>query len=243
MTDNKRGPVKAYRNTELLTGPDARTVRILCEYLEPRARIRDQAIQRSIIFFGSARTRQGGLRGDDYARAADLAERLARWTLERHPEGQRFHICTGGGPGIMEAAHEGAARVDRSLNVGLNISIPFEQHVNPHVEVDAAFEFHYFFMRKFWFVNLAHGVVVFPGGFGTFDELFELLTLIQTGKSARMPIVLFDRSFWREMINFERLAEEGMISPGDLDLFLLTDSLDEAYDFMTQRVEVVEKDR
>lgn len=243
MSEKPGGITKAYRNVDFLTGPDARTVRILCEYLEPRARIRDHQIHRSIIFFGSARTRREGPRADDFGRAADLAERLARWTVERHPEGQRFHICTGGGPGIMEAAHEGAARVDRALNVGLNISIPFEQHVNPHVLDSAAFEFHYFFMRKFWFLNLAHGVVVFPGGFGTFDELFELLTLIQTGKSARMPIVLFDSAFWNTMINVRALAEQGMISKGDLDLFLLTDSLDEAFDFLTQRVEVVEKDR
>ena len=243
MTDASR-PTKAYRNEAFLTGPDARTVRILCEYLEPRARLRDGKVARAIIFFGSARTRpEHPTRGADFGLAADLAERFASWTKERHAADQRFYIATGGGPGIMQAAHEGAARVDSSLNLGLNISLPFEQHVNPHVSSEHALEFHYFFMRKFWFVNLAHAVVVFPGGFGTLDELFELLTLVQTGKSGRMPIVLFGTEFWRALVNFPMLAEQGMISPEDLDLLLLTDSLDDAFKFVTASAEAVQKDR
>ncbi len=239
----RSAPVKAYRNLKFLTGPDARGIRILCEYLEPQTRLRDQRVGRAIIFFGSARSREAqGERGGDYALARELARRLARWTVDRHAPGQRFHICTGGGPGIMEAAHEGAALVDAKLNVGLNISLPFEQHVNPHVTDELGFEFHYFFMRKLWFANLAHGVVVFPGGFGTLDELFELLTLMQTGKLQRIPLVLFGREFWTGLVNFDRLVRHGLISAEDLELFLLTDSVDEAFAYLTDRAEQIVRD-
>lgn len=236
-------PTKAYRNLDFLTGPDARSVRILCEYLEPMHRLRNERVGRALIFFGSARARPDGVRAADYAAASDLAERLARWTVDEHPPEQRFHICTGGGPGIMQAAHEGAAAVDSSLNIGLNISLPFEQHVNPHVSEALAFEFHYFFMRKLWFANLAHGVVVFPGGFGTMDELFELLTLMQTGKLMRVPLVLYGRDFWNRALDVGLLADEGLILPGDQELYLLTDSLDEAFGYLREHAVSVVRDR
>lgn len=237
-------PIKAYRNLEFLTGPDARPLRILAEYMEPLSRLQRHGVARAIIFYGSARTRpQHPQRGPDCAHAAELAERLARWTMETHQPPDRFFICTGGGPGIMEAAHEGAARVDRHLNIGLNISLPFEQHLNPYVAEELAFEFHYFFMRKLWFANLAHGLAVFPGGFGTLDELFEMLTLMQTGKLPRLPTVLFAGEFWRRVVNFDLLVEQGLISPEDLELFRITDSVDEAFAFLTERVEQVERDR
>lgn len=221
---------KAYKNETFLMSEDARPVRILCEYLEPAQRFERLGIKNAVIFFGSARLRVDALaRHDYYARAADLAEALARWTRDRHIEGERFHIVTGGGPGIMEAAHEGAARVDRRLNIGLNISLPFEQHGNLHVEDDHALEFHYFFLRKFWFLNLARAAVIFPGGFGTLDELFELLTLTQTGKSAPMPILLYGREFWEGLVNFPMLADHGLISHEDLTLFSIVDSVDEAF--------------
>ncbi|HUP92416.1 MAG TPA: LOG family protein [Solimonas sp.] len=224
--------VKAYKNPEFLLSEDARTVRILCEYLEPKRRFRKLGIRNAVIFFGSARLRTSPLARDYFATAADFAEQLAAWTRGAHPPGERYAICTGGGPGIMEAVHEGAARVDRSLNIGLNISLPFEQHINPHVEPENAFEFHYFFMRKFWFLNLARGAVIFPGGFGTMDELFELLTLTQTGKSSPMPIVLFGKDFWESMVNFRGLADWGLISEADLQLFKLCDTVEEAMDFL-----------
>jgi len=230
--------VKAYKNTEFLMSEEARTVRILCEYLEPDRRFKALGARNAVIFFGSARIAQNPQTGRDYyGLAAELAERIARWTTESHRDGDHYHICTGGGPGIMEAVHAGAARVDRRLNIGLNISLPFEQHINPHVEPALALEFHYFFMRKFWFLNLARAAVIFPGGFGTMDEVFELLTLIQTGKAERMPIVLFCSEFWETTINFRKLAEMQLISPEDLSLFRICDSVDEALAYLVGGLE------
>ena len=226
---------KAYKNNEFLMSEEARTVRILCEYLEPQRRLAQQNIDRAVAFFGSARARphgeddapDGGI--DYYSLAVELAERVANWTVEKHRPRDRYYLVTGGGPGIMQAVHEGAARVHAALNVGLNISLPFEQHVNDFLTHQNAFEFHYFFMRKFWFMNLARGAVVFPGGFGTLDELFELLTLVQTGKADRMPVVLFGSAFWEAAINFPLLAEQGLISEGDLALFAVCDNVDSAF--------------
>ena len=220
--------LKAYDNRKFLHSDGARMLRIQSEYMEPDQRLQRNGIKHTVIFFGSARIKPGDKAGY-YAAAASLAEKLAAWTVKAHAAGERYHICTGGGPGIMQAAHEGAARVDMRLNIGLNISLPFEQHLNPCVLPDHAFEFHYFFMRKFWFVNLAAAAVIFPGGFGTFDELFELLTLTQTGKSVPMPIVLFGKSFWNKALNLRALADEGLISPEDLQLFRIVDSVDEAF--------------
>ena len=228
---------KAYTSREFLMSEEARTVRILAEYLDPERRFREQGIRKAVIFFGSARL---SARTPEYRAAADLAERVARWTLDRHVPAQRYYLCTGGGPGLMEAVHGGAARVDRALNIGLNISLPFEQHVNPHVDRVRALEFHYFFMRKFWFMNLARAAVIFPGGFGTFDELFELLTLTQTGKSARMPIVLYGREFWERAVNFPLLATRGLVSPEDLELFVLADSVEEAFEQLRDGLEAPE---
>ena len=221
-------PRKAYDNHSFLHSDGARVLRIQTEYMEPDQRLQRLGIKHAVIFFGSARIRPGGKR-DWYAEAADLAEKIARWTLQEHAPEERYHICTGGGPGIMEAVHVGAARVDVGLNIGLNISLPFEQHLNPSVLAERAFEFHYFFMRKFWFVNLSAAALIFPGGFGTLDELFELLTLTQTGKSAPMPILLYGRQFWKKIVNFKALVDEGLISPEDLGMFTIVDSVDEAY--------------
>ena len=233
--------VKAYKNPDFLMSEEARGVRILCEYLEPKRRFEMEGVRNAIIFFGSARLRRVdpavGEEGPDYYDlAAQLTERLANWTVANHADGHRYHIVSGGGPGIMEAVHEGAARVDRRLNIGLNISLPFEQHVNPHVEPSRALEFHYFFMRKFWFMNLAKAMVVFPGGFGTMDELFEVLTLTQTGKSRGMPTVLFGGEFWRQAVNFELLAQRGLIDREDLKLFAMFDDVDAAFAYLTERL-------
>lgn len=216
---------KSYLNPDFLMSPDARTVRMLCEYLDPERRFRELSIQRGVILFGSARLPK---ECDSYRDAAALAELIARWTTEQHAQAERYYIVTGGGPGIMQAAHEGAARVDASLNVGLNISLPHEEQPNPFVDDRRAVVFHYFFMRKFWFLNLARAAVIFPGGFGTMDELFELLTLTQTGKSSKMPIVLYDRAFWEETINFESFARRGLIKREDLALFRYADTPQDA---------------
>jgi uncharacterized protein (TIGR00730 family) len=218
---------KSYLNAEFLMSPSARTVRLLCEYLDPERRFKELDIRRGVILFGSARLPR---ESPSYRDAAALAELLARWTVHAHAVTERYYIVTGGGPGIMQAAHEGAARVDASLNVGLNISLPHEEQANPFVDDRRSVVFHYFFMRKFWFMNLARAAVIFPGGFGTMDELFELLTLTQTGKSSPMPIVLYDRAFWQDTINFEAFARRGLIRREDLDLFSYADTPEEAMD-------------
>lgn len=226
--------VKSYKNTEFLMSEEARQLRILAEYLEPQRRLRLHNIHRAVAFFGSARARPAGdpgaLPGPDYYTAAvELAERIAHWTTETHPPADRYYMVTGGGPGIMQAVHEGAARIHPGLNVGLSISLPFEKHTHDFVTYQNAFEFHYFFMRKFWFVNLARAAVAFPGGLGTMDELFELLTLIQTGKAPRMPVVLYGAEYWNEVVNFEALARRGLISSEDLGLYKVCDDIDEAF--------------
>ena len=246
MTDDLE---KAYGNQRFLSSPDGRPLRILAEYLEPAARFQRYKVDDTIVFFGSARApapesleKDGAV--DEkrremaryYDAARELAKRLTEWSKNLDDDDRRFVICSGGGPGIMEASNRGASEA-RGINVGLNISIPHEPSGNPHATRELTFEFHYFFMRKFWFAYLAKAVVVFPGGFGTLDEFFELLTLIQTGKiRKRMPIVLFGKDYWHRVINFDALVEFGTISAGDLDLFFDTDSVDEAYDYITKEL-------
>jgi len=231
------GPAKAYKNPEFLMSPEARTIRMLSEYLEPQTRLARHGASRAIIFWGSARIRPKPKSGPDYFKlATELAERLARWTVQTHEPADRFHFCCGGGPGIMEASSSGVARVDKRLNIAFNISLPFEQSVNDHVTPELAFEFHYFFMRKFWFMKLAEAMVVFPGGFGTFDELFEMLTLVQTGKIPPMPFVLMGREFWKEAVNFEALARRGLIGRADVDQLRFADTVDEAFVHLSQQL-------
>lgn len=228
---------KAYKNPDFMMGPDARPLRILSEYIEPRTRLHAEQVNRALIFFGSARLRPG--RGDPVSEAVDyyqqarlLAARIARWTTDTHPEGERYFICTGGGPGIMEAANRGAADVNPELSMGYNISLPHEQRSNAYIDDRLNFEFHYFFMRKFWFMNVAHGLVIFPGGFGTMDELFEVLTLIQTGKQPQIPVVLYGSSFWKRLIDFEVFVEMGLITAEDRGLFRTVDTVAEAFSFL-----------
>ncbi|HEO69788.1 MAG TPA: TIGR00730 family Rossman fold protein [Candidatus Hydrogenedentes bacterium] len=172
-----------------------------------------------------------------YQDAMELSERLTRWSKTLHSPSERFIICSGGGPGIMEAANRGAYNVG-GHSIGLNISLPHEQHPNPYQTPELAFEFHYFFIRKFWFVYLAQAMVVFPGGFGTLDEFIELLTLVQTGKTAkRVPIVVYGSRYWKEVINFDALIQWGTISAEDLDLFRFCDSVDEAFDYLKIELE------
>ncbi len=167
-----------------------------------------------------------------YDDAMELAERLTSWSKAIPGRKRRFIVCSGGGPGIMEAANRGAAQAG-GYSIGLNISLPFEQNPNPYQTRELSFEFHYFFIRKFWFVYLSKALIVFPGGFGTFDELFELLTLIQTNKTAKMmPVVLFGKEFWKEVINFDALVKWGMIGRSDLDLFHLADDVDSAFEYV-----------
>ena len=248
-------PTKAYEDRRFLESKEARGLRILAEYLEPLSRFKRHGVQDTIVFMGSARilsreaaeaalsAAQGSSGGVAAARAAlelstyyesarELSSRLTIWSKKLDHDKRRFVVCTGGGPGIMEAANRGASEA-KGLNIGLTISIPDEFN-NPYVSRELHLHFHYFFMRKFWFVYLAKAVVLFPGGFGTLDEFFEMLTLVQTRKmKKRMPIVLFGARYWDEVLNFDALAKHGTVSPGDVRLFHRTDSVDEAYDIIT----------
>ena len=168
-----------------------------------------------------------------YEDTRELAYRLTEWSKSLQDSDRRFVICTGGGPGIMEAANRGASEA-KGGNIGLTISLPMEEEINPYVTQRLAFEFHYFFTRKFWFLYLAKAMVVMPGGFGTLDELFEALTLIQTEKiKKKLPIILYGREFWERAIDLNALVQFGTIRQEDLDLFQVTDSVDEAYEIIT----------
>ncbi len=218
-----RRPV-AYLNEAFLESPDARPLRILSEYLEPLSHFRDEAIQDTIVFFGSARIHEMGPMGRYYRDARELARLMTEWSMQIKDPTHRFVVCSGGGPGIMEAANRGAQDAG-GKTIGLNIGLPFEQRPNPFITPELSFEFHYFFMRKFWFAYLAKALVVFPGGFGTLDELSEILTLAQTQKlESKILIVLYGRDYWREILNFDALVKYGMIAPEDLDLFQYADT-------------------
>jgi uncharacterized protein (TIGR00730 family) len=170
-----------------------------------------------------------------YTDTVELSKRLTQWSINQEP-GNRFVICSGGGPGIMEAANRGA-RLAGGKTIGLNISLPFEQDPNKYITPSLNFEFHYFFMRKFWFAYLAKALVIMPGGYGTMDELFELLTLVQTGKiKKKMPIVIYDRKFWEKVINFEILAKKNLITKADLNLFYIAETVDDAFDHLVSEL-------
>ena len=225
--------VKAYSNQEFLNSKNARALRILAEYLEPKSRFEEHGIEDTIVFFGSARFKEGNRW---YEAARQLAFRLTEWSKALPSKERRFVVCTGGGPGIMEAANRGASEA-KGMTVGLGISLPHEQHDNPWLTRELGFHFHYFFMRKFWFAYLAKAVIVFPGGFGTLDELMEVVTLVQTGKMTKpMPIVLFGSDYWNEVINFDALVKHGTIGAEDLKLMKRTDSVDEAFKLVVREL-------
>lgn len=247
MTDEHPRSPKAFLNTSFLKRASARPLRLLAEYLEPQERFSRFQISDTIVIFGSSRAREAeagdGVGGKEspaleryYEDARSLARRLTDWSKNLQGNLRRFVVCTGGGPGIMEAANRGASDA-MGINVGLNIELPFEQAENPYITRGLSFDFHYFFMRKFWFVYLAKAIIIFPGGFGTLDEFFEVLTLVQTGKIRRpLPIVLYGTSYWNEVINFDAMVRVGTIAPQDLNLFVRTDSIDEAFDYVTRQL-------
>jgi uncharacterized protein (TIGR00730 family) len=224
----------AYRNQEFLDSPDARPLRLLSEYLYPLSHFRKEKIRDTIVFFGSARTFEASATGRYYTEARQLAHRLTDWSEHLDASSRRFVVCTGGGPGIMEAANRGASEAG-GKTIGLNIGLPSEQRPNPFITPNLNFEFHYFFMRKFWFAYLAKALVVFPGGFGTLDELSEILTLTQTQKLVKkMVVVLYGTSFWKEILNFDALVHHGMIDERDLNLFQYADDVDSAFRILTE---------
>lgn len=257
-------PEKAYKNIEFLNSTSARTIRMLAEFYEPESRFKKYNIVDTIVFFGSARmmslkdakinltkikketskssrtykkkveqAERMVMMSRYYEDAVELSKRLTEWSMDLPTDEKRFIICSGGGPGIMEAANKGA-KIAGGHSIGLNISIPFEQFVNKYVDPKFAFEFHYFFIRKFWFMYLAKALIVFPGGFGTLDEMMEILTLIQTGKIKKhMKVIIYDEEYWKKVINFESLIEFGTISASDLKLFDFCSSIDEAFTKIT----------
>ncbi len=253
---------KAYNNKEFLNGQAARPIRVLCELIEPEERLKENEVQDTIVFFGSARPQPQEVINrklkdfretldtenpipDEhkselarlerihklskyYGEAVNLANKVSKWSRTENSGLRNCFVCSGGGPGIMEAANRGAKEAD-ARSIALGISLPFEQGVNEYADPELSFEFHYFFIRKFYFLYHAKAVFVFPGGFGTMDELFETLTLIQTNKlQKKMPIYLYGKEFWEGLINFDKFVEWGVISPGDLDLFKMVDSTEEA---------------
>lgn len=260
--------VKAYENDDFLSSSDGRTLRLLAEYLEPKARFKKHKIMDTIVFFGSARLkskkeavanlnkfknanpksiphfaqelRKAQKQVDMskyYEDAVELSRRLTEWSMNLETNANRFIVCTGGGPGIMEAANRGAKKAG-GYSVGLNISIPFEQYVNNYVTSELSFEFHYFFMRKFWFAYLSKALIVFPGGFGTFDELFEILTLVQTEKiRKKLAIVIYDEKYWKSVVNFDALIEQGVINESDMELFNFCNDVDSAFKIVKEHLE------
>ena len=213
----------AYKDEAFIESPEARPLRILSEYLWPLAHFEEERIQDTIVFFGSARLSEDGPLGHYYREAQELAKLVTQWSQSLNEPTHRFVVCSGGGPGIMEAANRGAAEAG-GKTIGLNIGLPFEQRPNTFITPELSFEFHYFFMRKFWFAYLAKALVVFPGGFGTLDELSEILTLAQTKKlESKILIVLYGSKFWKEVINWDALVRHGVIAAADLDLFKFAD--------------------
>ena len=254
----------AYLNEEFLDSAEARPIRILSEYLEPLRRFKEQKIQDTIVFFGSARVdsreraeralatlRARGVSDADgqydaelkkgrkavewaryYEEARELARKLTAWSTTLPSENHRFVVTSGGGPGIMEAANRGA-REGGGKTIGLNIRLPFEQEANPFITDGLQFEFHYFFMRKFWFAYLAKALVIFPGGFGTCDELFEILTLVQTDKlSKQIEVILYGSDYWNEVLSLNPMAEWGAIADYDLNLLHRADSPSDAFELL-----------
>jgi uncharacterized protein (TIGR00730 family) len=251
----------AYLDPVFLESDEGRPVRILAEYLDPLKRFKDQKIQDTVVFFGSARVdsreraeralqtlRARGVHDADvtyedemartrkavewarfYEDARELARLLTAWTLTLQSDNHRFVVTSGGGPGIMEAANRGA-REGGGKTIGLNIRLPFEQGANPYITEGLHFEFHYFFMRKFWFAYMAKALVVFPGGFGTLDEMFEILTLVQTDKlSKKIGVVLYGSEYWKDVLDLKPMAEWGAIAEKDLELLHYADTPADAF--------------
>ena len=229
-------PPLAYHDPSFLDSDEGRPVRILSEYLAPLRGFSAAGVSATVVFFGSARVRAGGPLGRYVGEAMELARLVTEWS--RSLAGERLIVCSGGGPGIMEAANRGAALAG-GRSVGLNIGLPQEQRPNPYITPELGFEFHYFFMRKLWFAHLARALVAFPGGFGTFDELFEILTLAQTRKLERsIPVFLYGSAFWKEVVNFEALVRHGTLAAEDLQLFEFVDEPRAAFELIKSRAQL-----
>ena len=273
MIDYLEKAPKAYHNKDFLNSPFARPIRLLTEYIEPYARLKEKNVKDTVVFFGSARIMEKSkatknlqslkkiyentdgknkrilktvynqiqsaekdfIMSKYYDDTTELAYLITKWSKSLG-KGNKFVICSGGGPGIMEAANKGAQKA-KGLSIGFNISLPFEQFPNKFITPDLNFEFHYFFMRKFWFAYLAKALVVMPGGFGTLDELMEIMTLVQTNKlKKKMSIIIYGKEFWQKVINFDALAEYNLIAKEDLSLFKFADTPKEAFNILKKEL-------
>lgn len=260
-------PKLAYLDESFLTTAEARPIRILSEYLEPQARLRKAGVQNTVVFFGSARVlprdvameklralQNGNGRGKTataaeleaarmavemsayYEEARKLAGMITRWSLQLNKGSGFLVVCSGGGPGIMEAANRGASEAG-GKSVALNILLPREQMPNPYTTPEVSFLFHYFFMRKLWFAQPAKALIVFPGGFGTMDEMWEFLTLVQTGKMGhRAAILLYGSTYWKRAINLEWFRECGTVSREDLSLIEYVDTPEDAFHKLKEKL-------
>jgi uncharacterized protein (TIGR00730 family) len=238
--NSKMSPEKAYSNPEFLISPEARTLRILSEYLEPLSRLDRLKVNNTVLFLGSARALpedRDSMLTKYYWEAEELAFLLAQWAIPLKPKGKNFVICTGAGPGIMEAANRGAVRAG-GKTIGMNISLPNEQAPNAYISPELSFIFHYFFMRKFWLISRARAVLAFPGGYGTLDEFFETITLIQTGKIAReeVIVILYGEDYWRKVLDFEAMIKFGTIAPEDAKLFAFFSDPRKTFAFLKKRL-------
>lgn len=241
VMEKKETVLKAYKNLSFLNSREARTLRILSEYLEPLKRLNENKVNSTVLFLGSSKANpedKDAILTRYYWEAEELAYKLARWAIKLKPMGKHFVICTGGGPGVMEAANRGAKRAE-GKSIGMNISLPeMGQALNPFISPDLSFMFHYFFMRKFWLLYMAKAVVAFPGGYGTLDEIFETLTLIQTGKIEKnhIAILLYGEEYWRKIIDFKALLKHKSIDPQDLDLFSYKSNPEEAFQYLKKKL-------
>jgi uncharacterized protein (TIGR00730 family) len=245
----------AFADPEFLLRRETRGIRFELEMLKPDLAQQDLGIDNTVVVFGSARVREAAIAQEQlsvaetsgdakaitrarallrnsvyYDQAREFARIVARYSA-LCPKNDQLYICTGGGPGIMEAANRGA-HDEGALNVGLNIALPHEQSGNPYISPELCFKFHYFALRKMHFMMRAKALVAFPGGFGTLDELFEVITLVQCRKAKPVPIVLFGSDYWKRLVNFDVLVEEGTISAEDLDLFTYVDDPQDAWDYI-----------
>jgi len=272
-SDRKRKPTApsqpplAYRSERFLESGDARTLRILAEYLQPQSRLRRAGVQNTVVFFGSARivphdeatkllSALEGQRGDGraasaaelkaartavqmsryYEEARELARLVTQWSQSLKNGSHFLVVCSGGGPGIMEAANRGAHEAG-GISIGFNIKLPMEQKPNPYITPELSLLFRYFFMRKLWFAQPCKALIVFPGGFGTMDEMFEFLTLSQTHKLGhRATILLYGSKYWRSIINFKGMLEAGTITEEDLKLVRFADTPQEAFGILKKNL-------
>ncbi|WP_417310387.1 LOG family protein [Devosia sp.] len=243
----------AFSDPEFMTSEDTRGIRFQLEYLKPEFILREQGINSTVVLFGGARIPEPGKPAwaarnktqernlEQASRYYEEARRFARYASEtsRALNFQDYVVVTGGGPGVMEAGNRGATEVG-APSIGLNIVLPHEQAPNEYVTPELCFNFHYFATRKIHFLIRARAVAVFPGGFGTLDEFFETLTLIQTGRMERVPLLLFGMEFWNKVLNFEALAEAGTISPDDPNLFTVVDSAEEGWNVVRKHYNLPE---